>query len=253
MDAKLDQPKLDQHYVDPRLVALYDTNNPSGPDTDFYLRLADGLGAQRILDLGCGTGLLTRQLATQERDVTGIDPAPAMLAWAKAQPGAGRVEWREGDSRVLGTLEADLALMTGNVAQVFLEDEQWADTLRDLHAALRGGGVLAFESRNPAARDWEQWNREATNEQISTPDSPLECWLDVVRVEGGRVRFLAHNVFGATGEDIVVESELRFRSRDELVESLTEAGFAAPQVYGDWQNGPMNPESRIMVFVAHRL
>ncbi len=46
--------KLDRHYVDPRLVELYDHDNPRGADTDFYLRLAAVLDARRILDLGCG-------------------------------------------------------------------------------------------------------------------------------------------------------------------------------------------------------
>lgn len=55
--------ELDQHYVDSRLVALYDLDNLRGKDTDFYIRLADSLEAQRIIDLGCGTGLLTRELA----------------------------------------------------------------------------------------------------------------------------------------------------------------------------------------------
>src|SRR5215831_10422773 len=51
--------KLDRHYTDPRLVELYDLENPRGVDTDFYIRLAAELDAHRILDLGCGTGLLT--------------------------------------------------------------------------------------------------------------------------------------------------------------------------------------------------
>ena len=47
--------KLDQHYVDPRLVALYDRDNPRGADTDFYLALATELDARTILDLGSFT------------------------------------------------------------------------------------------------------------------------------------------------------------------------------------------------------
>jgi hypothetical protein len=43
--------KLDAHYVDPRLVALYDRDNPRGVDTDFYLALASELNAQHIVDL----------------------------------------------------------------------------------------------------------------------------------------------------------------------------------------------------------
>ncbi|MEZ4673141.1 MAG: class I SAM-dependent methyltransferase [Caldilineaceae bacterium] len=75
--------KLDLHYVDPRLVALYDSANPWGADSDFYLQLADELGAETIVDLGCGTGLLTTALAVGARTVIGIDPAPAMLAIAQ--------------------------------------------------------------------------------------------------------------------------------------------------------------------------
>src|SRR5262245_1906515 len=112
--------KLDQHYVDPRLVELYDIENTRGADTDFYVRLAADLDARRILDLGCGTGLRARELATEGRRVIGVDPASAMLAVARRQPGAERVQWVEGDSSALGRAEADLVLMTGNVAQIFL-------------------------------------------------------------------------------------------------------------------------------------
>ena len=61
--------KLDQHYVDPRLVELYDIENTRGADTDFYIRLAAKLDAHRIVDLGCGTGLLMRELAIDDRHV----------------------------------------------------------------------------------------------------------------------------------------------------------------------------------------
>ena len=121
--------KLDLHYVNPRLVDLYDIENPRGADTDFYIQLAAELDAHHILDLGCGTGLFTRELAIGGRQVVGVDPASAMLAYARRQPGAERVQWVEGDSKVLGTPQADLLIMTSHVAQVFLDDAAW-----DAHA-----------------------------------------------------------------------------------------------------------------------
>jgi SAM-dependent methyltransferase len=244
--------KLDLHYVDPRLVDLYDIENARGADTDFYIQLAAELDARTIVDLGCGTGLLTCELALQGHQVIGVDPALAMLAIARRKPGAERVQWVEGDSSALGTPEADLAIMTGNVAQVFLDDAEWAATLRDIHAALRPGGHIAFESRNPEDRAWERWNRERTHGQIDSPNGPIESWLELISVGDGRVRFEGHNIFTNTGEVVVVPSELRFRSRAQLTDSLAKAGFAVEHVYGDWEHGPVASTSRVMVFVARR-
>ena len=244
--------ELDLHYVEPRLVELYDIENTRGADTDFYVRLAAELDARRIFDLGCGTGLLTRELAVDGRQVVGVDPAPAMLAVARRQPGADRVQWVEGGSDALGTPEADLVLMTGNVAQVFLDDSEWAATLRAIHAALQPGGHLAFESRNPNDRAWERWNREATYERIDSPHGPMECWLELISVGDGRIRFAGHNVFISTGEVVVASSELRFRSLAELTNTLVNSGFTIEHVYGDWDRGPIASISRVMVFIARR-
>src|ERR1043165_5979077 len=180
--------KLDLHYVDPRLVELYDLANPRGSDTDFYIQLAADLQAHTIVDLGCGTGLLTRELAVGDRRVIGVDPSPAMLAVARRHPGAERVQWIEGDSSAIGKPKADLVIMTGNVAQVFLSDQEWITTLNFIHTALRSGGHLAFESRNPNARAWEQWNRDATYRVSNSPFGPVEEWLEVVEEENDRVR-----------------------------------------------------------------
>ena len=88
--------------------------------------------------------MLTRAPVDHDRRIIGVDPSPAMLAYARQQPGADFVEWIEGDPSILGTPEADLILMTSNVAQVFLDDFEWISTLDAIHAALRPGGHLAF-------------------------------------------------------------------------------------------------------------
>lgn len=244
--------KLDLHYVDSRLVALYDFENTRGADTDFYLSLAAELDARRILDLGCGTGLLAREMVAPGRQIIGVDPSPAMLAFARQQPGAEQIQWIEGDASALGTPEADLLVMTGNVAQIFLDDAEWLATLTAIHTALRPGGVLAFESRNPQDRGWERWNRAATFQRFDSPVGRMETWLELVSVGNGRVRFEGHNVFLETGEVLVGSSELRFRTLEELTRSLTDSGFTVEHVYGDWNKGALLSTSRVMIFVARR-
>ena len=244
---------LDLHYIDPRLVELYDNANPRGADTDFYLQLAAELDAHTILDLGCGTGLLTRELASVgDRRVIGIDPAAAMLAVARRQPGADLVQWIEGDRRAMGRPDADLVVMTGNVAQVFLTDEEWINTLQSIYAALRPGGYLAFESRNPDARVWEDWNRPATYTISDSPFGPIEEWLEVTGVNNGLVHLKGYNILQSTGEILVVDSELRFRSLNEMTQSLVKTRFSVESVFGDWNRGPFVKTSRIMVLVARR-
>lgn len=46
-------------YDEARLAALYDIDNPDGPDHDFFRAFAARIDARRIVDLGCGTGILT--------------------------------------------------------------------------------------------------------------------------------------------------------------------------------------------------
>ena len=74
--------KPSDSYADPRLAALYDALNPSDAAAAFYLGLAC-LPPARILDMGCGTGLLACEFAARGHDVTGADPAAAMLAVAR--------------------------------------------------------------------------------------------------------------------------------------------------------------------------
>jgi hypothetical protein len=80
----------------------------------------------------------------------------------------------------------------------------------------------------------------------------MECWLELLSVEDGRVRFAGHNIFNATGEILVVPSELRFRGQEELTTSLTAAGFTVKHMFGDWQRGPVASTSRIIVIIAQR-
>ncbi|WP_438395875.1 class I SAM-dependent methyltransferase [Caballeronia sp. DA-9] len=238
-------------YTDPRLVALYDTLNPAAADTAFYLALA--AGKRHVIDLGCGTGLLACELAAQGARVIGVDPARAMLQVARKRLHAGQVDWIEGDAGALALLPpADLALMTGHVAQVFIDDSAFLATLKAARHALRTGGELAFESRNPAARAWDAWTPARSLRKIAVEGAgEVEVWLDNVSEHAHSVvRFSTHYRFSASGEELISQSELRFRSQDELVALLHEAGFGKLQWFGDWDEAAVSAQSRELIVIA---
>jgi SAM-dependent methyltransferase len=210
------------------------------------------LRATSIVDLGCGTGLITRELARQGYQLIGVDPAPAMVDIARCSTYGDRVHWIDGDASQLGTPDADLAIMTGHVAQFFLNDEHWHATLTALGAALRPGGTLAFESRNPGAREWEGWTPEARRTVDDRTAGRVDMWSEVHDVRDGIVSYTIHYAFVATGEEVVSPIKLRFRSEEELTESLRGAGFTVERVYGDWDRRPASSTSRELIVVAAR-
>lgn len=241
-------------YSDPRLVALYDALNPAGPDTAFYVALAESAG--HVVDLGCGTGLLACELAERGYRVTGIDPSREMLRVARGRPHGDRVTWIEGDATALPFVgAADLLVMTGHVVQIFLDDASLLATLVAARRALRPGGRIAFESRNPAAPAWEGWTADRSLRRIRAADGRIvETWQERHEAPDplatGRVAFTTHYRFAESDETLRAPSELRFRTQDELARLLTRAGFARIDWYGDWNRAPVDETSRELIAVA---
>jgi SAM-dependent methyltransferase len=236
----------DAVFDHPRLAAVYDELDPDRSDLDAYLSLAGEFGARTVLDVGCGTGTFACALAARGVEVTGVDPAAAMLAVARRKVGADRVRWIHGVATDLPALEVDLATMTANVAQVFLDDDEWRRTLGAIRAALRPGGHLVFETRRPERRAWLEWNPEASFTTVEIDGvGRVDSWYEVLDVSLPLVTFRATIAFHDDGTELVSDSTLRFRTRDEIVESLAATGFRVKDV----RDAPDRP-GRELVFVA---
>jgi SAM-dependent methyltransferase len=238
----------DEIFNDPRLARIYDALDPDRGDLDAYLRLTEERGARRVLDIGCGTGVFALLLAERGVEVVGVDPALASLEVARAKPGGDRVRWIHGDATALPPLRVDLATMTANAAQEIVDADAWRGTLRGAHEALRPGGTFVFETRDPAARAWERWNRAESYGVTEVPGvGEVESWVELAGVDGPLVTFRWHYVFRADGQKLTSDSTLRFREREEVEADLTAAGYAQTEV----RDAPDRP-GREFVFVACR-
>jgi len=130
------------------VAALYDQSRPSYPDAAVDWLIADGV--QRVVDLGAGTGKLTRLLAARGLEVTAVEPSQGMREQLQAV--LPQVETLEGSGEAL-------PLPDGSVDAVLIAQAwHWVDVEPasvEVARVLRPGGYLGLVwNRRDKDVDW---------------------------------------------------------------------------------------------------
>lgn len=196
-------------------------------------------GTTRLLDLGCGTGLLALPLAARVAEVVGLDPQPEMLAEAAAQArarGIANVRWVEGGAADLDRMRADLGVFRlAAMANAF----HWMDqdaTLRALDSLIEPGGGVAILGGNSLwsrANEWQKavrvvvqrWLGERRRAGAGTYRDPGERFADVLARSPFR-RVESHAMTYQLAWDL-----------DGVVGHLYSTSFCSPAVLGDKREG----------------
>ena len=210
------------------------------------------MSADRVLDVGCGTGALLRaaRVAGHPGRLCGLDPAPAMLDVARRQTD---VEWRCGDaSRATWDEDFDLVVMTGHAFQVLIADEDIHTSLAGIRRSMSGSGRFVFETRNPLVREWETLTADRVVE-VTTPAGSVTMRHQVdTPVEGAIVSFTT--TFDSPGWNCAEysRSTLRFVDNQELSTFLADAGLQIDTQFGDWDGQPLADDEPEIITVARR-
>lgn len=232
-------------YCDPRIAVIYDLANPRAQDADFYLSLA-GPQSCSILDLGCGTGTLCCALAEGGHQVTGVDPAAAMLAVARKKTHAESVEWVESSAQnYRSDRRFDWVFMTGHAFQVLLSDADALAAFTTMLRHLKPRGKVAFETRNPSL-DWaSEWAKRPIRKLAANVSEQLE----IISHDDEFISF--RTTYRFPDATLTTSSTLRFPSREHVEDLLTRSGLAITTVFGDWDHRPFDrAHSREMIFIA---
>lgn len=230
---------------------VYDQINGWGKDDEFFLGLLNKTNAKKIADLGCGTGRLTTHFAKAGYRITAIDPNEEAIEYAKNKEYPDVVTWIVGDSTNLQTNAFDAVIMTANVAQVFLTEDSWKNVISDAYRALKSGGHFIFDSRNPLAKVWEQWAKDETPDvamdQLS--GEKLEIRTEYEGFVEDVITFY-ETVKNARTDEVVIHEkmQLRFRTQEEIYESLNQVGFSQIKTYGDWEFKQATEETKSFIF-----
>jgi SAM-dependent methyltransferase len=112
----------------------------AGKDVHGEASFVAALGARTVLDAGCGTGRVARELARRGLAVMGVDLDPEMLGTARRK--APQLEWRLADLETVDlgrTFEA--VVLAGNV-MIFLTPGTEAAVVANLARHVAPGGWL---------------------------------------------------------------------------------------------------------------
>ncbi|MGH2348663.1 MAG: class I SAM-dependent methyltransferase [bacterium] len=201
----------------------------------------------RILDVGCGYGRHSIELARRGFEITGLDISDVQLTRAREKAAAAGVlvDWRQGDSRSMAfEAEFDVAINMFLSFGYFQTDEEHLALLRGVAKALRPGGrfLMDFWNREHEIRGFERWLVERTGEVFE-----VEEWeFDHLN---GRLNWTNYVFFPDGRRDSWVHS-IRAYTVVELRDLFDQAGLRLDAVYGSLDGQPFTIDSPAAVFVA---
>jgi len=232
-------------YQHAQIAEIYDVANPRAQDTEFYISLA-GPNPISVLDLGCGTGTLCCALAERGHQVTGVDPAAAMLAVARRKPHAEQVEWVESSAQSYRSQRRfDLIVMTGHAFQILLTDADALAVLETMRGHLKERGRIACETRNPRV----DWAGEWAGRTRTLPGGQLRETFEITREDGEFISF--ETSYRSPHWALTTSSTLRFPSQEHVEALIVRSGLVIRGVLGDWDASPFDAaRSREIIFIA---
>ena len=228
----------------------------SAPRIAFYCDLAKTVGGP-VLEIACGSGLVTIPLAANGLDVTGVDLARPMLEHArvKAEGQSLAIRWVEADARSLnlGT-QYQFILLTGNAFQAFLNRQDQEALLASVKRHLGPQGIFAFETRNPSGHDLttqleEEFDQSYTSvEGYQVAVSFTQVYDPLAQV----IHWTSHRRWNDGERDHKKETHIacRFTYPRELEALLHYNGFQIVQQYGNWNREPLSAASPGMIMIC---
>lgn len=205
-----------------------------------------------ILDLGCGTGKMTRLMSEQGYDMTGIDNAAEMLQIAAMEPGEVPILYLLQDMQDLeldGCVRAVYSVC--DCVNYVLDEEELQQVFSRVHEYLGEDGVFIFDVNT----SYKYTKLLAENTFAESRDEGSFIW-DNYYDEEERINEYDLTLFIPEGDELYRRyTETHYQRNYEtetLLKLLKNAGFTDICVYDDYTDAPLCETSERAVFVAKK-
>ena len=199
-------------------------------EVDFFEKEIAFNKSVKILDIGCGTGRHSLELARRGYEVTGIDLSEAQLKKAKSisEKENLKIEFQVSDARNFNYKESfDFAIMICEGAFALMEtDEMNYSILKNAFSSLKKGGKLIFTSLNglyPLFHSVKDFVNSGTDQGQSTENN-----FDLMT-------FRDYSVY-ETEDDMGIKKVLNCNERyyvpSEITWLLKSLGFSKSEIFG---------------------
>ena len=232
-----------------RIARVYDQFEHREIVTSFCAALRPTLRARPkgtwILDLACGTGVLSEKLARSRVRVIGVDRSPEMLKLARHRCRS-LAKWARFDCADLTSFRVaeacTVATATGEVFNQFTSIAGLVRVFRSIRRNLEPGGVLVFEAPNRFCYE-EYWCGRDYLMEGESGDLAMICeWDPSKRI--GSARLVGYALDGE-GKYEKIETELveRYYSDEEFSHALAQAGFekVEREPWSPWPDQHLEP------------
>lgn len=121
----------------------------TGTGAPRLVRFAGVKAGTKVLDVGCGTGVVALAAARKGARVTGIDLTPELIAHAKehATLVGAEIDWREGDAEALPFPDGTFDTVISQFGHMFAPRPDV--TVKEMLRVLKPGGTIAFATWPP--------------------------------------------------------------------------------------------------------
>ena len=205
--------------------------------------------APKILDLCCGLGRISAELALMGYSVTGVDITESFLKTAIEDAKAGNlnIEYILEDARKFTRPGYFDTIVNLYISFGYFQDQNDdLQVLRNVYESLKPGGTFIIETlgKEIVIRDFveSEWY-ERPNFTVLTEYEPVDSWTFL------KNRWILLLKDGKRIEKIFAQ---RLYSASELRSLLQQAGFKQIDIFGDWDESAYDHKARMLIAVSRK-